>query len=199
MLQTQVINVQELLANKDTILIFPNRMAINNVDINFKVKIDIYTLEVLPNVTINKVKHTSSNAKFFSPFKFHNKNYNHQSSSSQILYPNAFLNEQLCNQKAKTSNFIHVDTIEITQTDILRNKFKLNISSSSIPLSEELYDNVRCMPSKSIELKGFMSVFECSIFGTFGTRDRRWCFLNNYIYHFGNTSKKSIEMLLWVL
>jgi len=34
------------------------------------------------------------------------------------------------------------------------------------------------MPSKSIELKGFMTLFE-GVNG-FGTWDRRWCFLNNY-------------------
>ncbi len=41
-----------------------------------------------------------------------------------------------------------------------------------------LFVNVRCMPSKSIELKGFMSVFE-DVNGM-GAWDRRWCFLNNY-------------------
>lgn len=172
-LQTQVINVQELISSKDTCLIFPNRMAINNVDINFRVKIDIYTLEVMPNLT-NKVKHTSSNAKFFSPFKFH-----HQNNTSSGTY--AVPNDQttLNGQRAKTSNFIHVDTVEISQADILRSKFKLSISSSSIPLTGVLYVNVRCMPSKSIELKGFMSVFEENKSG-FATWERRWCFLNNY-------------------
>ncbi|RNA07512.1 actin-binding anillin-like isoform X2 [Brachionus plicatilis] len=166
-LQTQVINVQELISTKDTCLVFPNRMAINNVDINFRVKIDIYTLEVMPNVN-HKVKHTSSNVKFFSPFKFH---HHHENASSSGY------SEQraLTSQRAKTSNFIHVDTVEIGQADICRSKFKLSISSSAIPLSGVLFVNVRCMPSKSIELKGFMSVFEESKFW-----ERRWCFLNNY-------------------
>ncbi|CAF0892451.1 unnamed protein product [Brachionus calyciflorus] len=172
-LQTQVINVQELLSNKDTSLIFPNRMAINNVDVNFRVKIDIYTLEVLPN-TNNKVKHSNS---FFSPFKFH-----HQTNNQNHVNPYNFNEQQssLTNQKAKTSNFIHLDTVEITKSDICLNKFKLNISSSSIPLSGVLYVNIRCMPNKSIELKGFMSVFEESATMGFGHWDRRWCFLNNY-------------------
>jgi hypothetical protein len=43
-LQTQVMSVQELIGSRDTSITFPNRMAINNVDINFKVKVDIYTL-----------------------------------------------------------------------------------------------------------------------------------------------------------
>lgn len=43
-LQTQVISVQELIPTKETYITFPNRMAINNVDINFKVKIDVYIL-----------------------------------------------------------------------------------------------------------------------------------------------------------
>ena len=172
-LQTQVISVQELVSTKDTCLIFPNRMAINNVDINFRVKIDIYTLEVMPNVA-HKVKHTSSNAKFFSPFKFHNQN-----GSSNGFHSVGNDQTTLSAQRAKTSNFIHVDTVEITQADICRTKFKLSISSSSIPLSGLLFVNVRCMPSKSIELKGFMSVFEESKCG-FATWERRWCFLNNY-------------------
>ena len=36
-LQTQVMSVQELIGSRDTSITFPNRMAINNVDINFKV------------------------------------------------------------------------------------------------------------------------------------------------------------------
>jgi hypothetical protein len=46
-LQTQVMSVQELIGSRDTCITFPNRMAINNVDINFKVKIDIYTLVII--------------------------------------------------------------------------------------------------------------------------------------------------------
>jgi hypothetical protein len=47
-IQTQVISVQELLGLKDTIITFPNRMAISNVDVNFKVKIDVYAMETNP-------------------------------------------------------------------------------------------------------------------------------------------------------
>ena len=43
-LQTQVISVKELAGTRDTFITFPNRMAISNVDINFKVKIDVYCL-----------------------------------------------------------------------------------------------------------------------------------------------------------
>lgn len=43
-LQTQVISVQEIISTKESSITFPNRMAINNVDINFKVKIDIYAM-----------------------------------------------------------------------------------------------------------------------------------------------------------
>lgn len=75
LLQTQVISVQELLASKDLIITFPNRMSINNVDVNFKVKIDIYAMETLP-----KEKHKKSPnklnlnpTKFFSPFKTNGK------------------------------------------------------------------------------------------------------------------------------
>lgn len=195
-LQTQVISVQELIATRDTSLIFPNRMAISNVDINFKVKIDVYTLEVLPKDAKSSKQTSGSHttSKFFSPFKFHHSNH-HSSSASSSSNPssnsnygtysaasNHHFNEQtnLASQGAKTSNFIHVDTIEITQKDILKNKFKLNISSSSIPLTGILYVNVRCMPSKSIELKGFMSLFEDSSASGFGHWDRRWCFLNNF-------------------
>lgn len=69
-LQTQVISVQELIATRDTSITFPNRMAISNVDVNFKVKIDIYTLEI----THKEIKHSkstslASTSKFFSPFK----------------------------------------------------------------------------------------------------------------------------------
>ncbi|CAF1025595.1 unnamed protein product [Brachionus calyciflorus] len=174
-LQTQVISLQELISNNEHILIFPNRMAINNVDINFKVKIDIYTLEVLTNTAINKVRNTGSNGKLLSPFRF-------QSQVSTQSYSNEYKKEQSSstNQKAKTSNFIHVDTLEISQVDIYKNKFTLNISSSSIPLTGLLYVNIRCMPSSSVELKGFMSFFEDLTLTGFTTWERRWCFLNNY-------------------
>ncbi len=216
-LQTQVISVQELIATRETSITFPNRMAISNVDINFKVKIDVYTLEVLPKDVKATKQNIASNAtsKFFSPLKNHNlfhssKNNNHTQSStnshqSQFGFNlNHHYNEQnnlgVVNGGAKTSNFIHVDTIEICNKDIYNNKFKLSvrlnlkfffkntlyllniiilkISSSSIPLTGLLFVNVRCMPSKSIELKGFMTLFE-DVNGL-GTWDRRWCFLNNY-------------------
>lgn len=67
-LQTQVISVQELIATRDTSITFPNRMAISNVDVNFKVKIDIYTLEITPK-EIKNSKSSVSTSKFFSPFK----------------------------------------------------------------------------------------------------------------------------------
>jgi actin-binding protein anillin len=158
-LQTQVISVHELIHTRDTSITFPNRMAINNVDINFRVKIDIYAMEVLPKTVKSNV---STTHKFFSPFKLH-----------------GYCNEaSLPNNSTKSSNFIHVDTVEITKKDIYTNKFKLSISSSSIPLTGLIFVNVRCMPSKSIELKGFMTIFE-DISGM-GSWDRRWCFLNNY-------------------
>ena len=72
-LQTQVISVQELIATRDSSITFPNRMAISNVDVNFKVKIAIYTLEITPKeIKNNKSNNPLSNvstSKFFSPFK----------------------------------------------------------------------------------------------------------------------------------
>jgi actin-binding protein anillin len=54
----------------------------------------------------------------------------------------------------------------------------LNISSSSFPLTGLLYVSLRCTPSKSIELRGFITLFE-DVNGV-GAWDRRWCFLDNY-------------------
>lgn len=186
-LQTQVISVQELIATRDTSITFPNRMAISNVDVNFKVKIDIYTLEITPK-EIKNSKSSVSTSKFFSPFKnslgmfsSHSDNStassNHSSSHSNHHY-NEQLSLGVSTGGAKTSNFIHIDTVEITNKDLSSNRFKLSISSSSIPLTGVLFVTVRCMPSKSIELKGFMTLLE----DVNGMRswDRRWCFLNNY-------------------
>jgi hypothetical protein len=146
-LQTQVISVQELIATRETSITFPNRMAISNVDINFKVKIDVYTLEVLPKDVKAAKQNIASNAtsKFFSPFKNHNlfhshsnNNNNNHSNSNSHQSPFGFnlnhhYNEQnnlgVVNGGAKTSNFIHVDTIEICNKDIYNNKFKLSVSS----------------------------------------------------------------------
>ena len=146
-LQTQVISVQELIATRETSITFPNRMAISNVDISFKVKIDIYTLEVLPKDTKTTKQTLASNAtsKFFSPFKSHNLFHSSGSSSSSSsgssssshhnpfgLNSNHHYNEQsslgVMNGGAKTSNFIHIDTIEICSKDIYNNKFKLSVS-----------------------------------------------------------------------
>lgn len=183
-LQTQVISVQELIATRDTSITFPNRMAISNVDVNFKVKIDIYTLEITPKeVKHNKSTSLASTSKFFSPFKnglfhsHHDSNVPNTASNSNHHY-NEQSNLGVSTGGAKTSNFIHIDTIEITNKDLSSNRFKLSISSSSIPLTGVLFVTVRCMPSKSIELKGFMTLLE----DVNGLRswDRRWCFLNNY-------------------
>ena len=187
-LQTQVMSVQELLGSRDTCITFPNRMAINNVDINFKVKIDVYALEILPresnaNKTSKQHLLLASNAtKFFSPFKMGGRvgsSFSYGRNASHNNHHYGDYSDAHVLGGAKTSNFIHVDTIEITQRDMSTKKFKLNISSSSIPLTGSLFLNVRCMPSKSIELKGFMSLFE-DIGDQAGAWDRRWCFLNNY-------------------
>lgn len=183
-LQTQVISVQELIATRDSSITFPNRMAISNVDVNFKVKIDIYTLEITPKeIKHSKSTSLASTSKFFSPFKNSLFHSSHDSSSSNNnSNSNHHYIEQLSlgvsTGGAKTSNFIHIDTIEITNRDLSSNRFKLSISSSSIPLTGVLFVTVRCMPSKSIELKGFMTLLE----DVKGLRswDRRWCFLNNY-------------------
>jgi hypothetical protein len=74
-LQTQVISVQELLGSKDTIITFPNRMAISNVDVNFKVKIDVYAMETNPKEKHKKSPSKLDAKKFFqSPFKSNGKN-----------------------------------------------------------------------------------------------------------------------------
>ena len=144
-LQTQVISVQELIATRETSITFPNRMAISNVDISFKVKIDIYTLEVLPKDTKVTKQNIASNAtsKFFSPLKDKLFHHGHSSSSSASsvatchhnplgFNSNHHYNEQsnlgVLNGGAKTSNFIHIDTIEICNKDIYNNKFKLSVS-----------------------------------------------------------------------
>lgn len=185
-LQTQVISVQELIATRDTSITFPNRMAISNVDVNFKVKIDIYTLEIMPKeIKHSKSTSLASTSKFFSPFKntlFHSNHDSNTGNFGSSTNSNHHYNEQnslgVSSGGAKTSNFIHIDTIEITNKDLSSNRFKLSISSSSIPLTGVLFVTVRCMPSKSIELKGFMTLHE----DVDGIRswDRRWCFLNNY-------------------
>lgn len=88
---------------------------------------------------------------------------NSSASNHSTSHSNHHYNEQLSlgvsTGGAKTSNFIHIDTIEITNKDLSSNRFKLSISSSSIPLTGVLFVTVRCMPSKSIELKGFMVIF----------------------------------------
>ncbi len=184
-LQTQVISVQELIATRDNYITFPNRMAISNVDVNFKVKIDVYGLEMLPKETKPSKQSSSATSKFFSPFKhsvFHSSSSSSNNSNNNNNN-NHHYNEQsnmgmMSTSGSKSSNFIHIDTIEITNKDLTTNRFKLNISSSSIPLTGTLFVNVRCMPSKSIELKGFMTLFEDS--NGLRSWDRRWCFLNNY-------------------
>ncbi len=88
--------------------------------------------------------HDSSNSSNSHSSTHSNHHYNEQSSLG------------VSTGGAKTSNFIHIDTIEITNKDLSSNRFKLSISSSSIPLTGVLFVTVRCMPSKSIELKGFM-------------------------------------------
>ena len=60
--------------------------------------------------------------KFFSPFKLSN---NHDSNNYHGHHSNTggFAT-------VKTSNFIHIDTIEITHKDIVRENFKLNVSNN---------------------------------------------------------------------
>lgn len=177
-LQTQVISVQELLSTRDTTITFPNRMAISNVDVNFKVKIDIYAMEMLPKDKHKKspTKTREIKEKFFSPFKAGVFSSHH---SSNTHHHNHHIDSHLHQQSnnLKSSNFIHIDTVEIMHKDLSRNNFKLNISSSSIPLTGYLNIQVRCMPSKSIELRGFLTMFE-DVSG-YGSWDRRWCMLSN--------------------
>lgn len=58
----------------------------------------------------------------------HHHNHNYESNS------NHHYNEQntlgISNGGAKSSNFIHIDTIEITNKDISNNRFKLNVCFS---------------------------------------------------------------------
>lgn len=140
-LQTQVISTHELIGSRDTCIAFPNIMSIHNVDVNFRVKIDVYTMEILPRELKhhNSIKQATHNAtaKFFSPFKASNLFHHHSSSStsnsnnasnSSGSYTHYSDGHSTNGANCKTSNFIHVDTIEITFRDIDTNKFKLNVS-----------------------------------------------------------------------
>ena len=114
-------------------------MAISNVDVNFKVKIDVYAMETNPKEKHKKSPSKLDAKKFFqSPFKSNGKfppfftffrhsnplfkvfssNHHHDSNSGHSSGGFATL---------KISNFIHIDTIEITHKDIVRENFKLNV------------------------------------------------------------------------
>merc|ERR1712071_458252 len=78
-LQTQVVGATELIASPrgETCITFPNRMAIKDVDINFRVKIDVYMFEVDPagsNSNGNGNSNGNSNSNHHSSQDSNNKN-----------------------------------------------------------------------------------------------------------------------------
>ena len=125
-------------------------MAISNVDVNFKVKIDIYTLEIMPKeIKHSKSTSLASTSKFFSPFKntlFHSNHDSNTGNFGSSTNSNHHYNEQnslgVSSGGAKTSNFIHIDTIEITNKDLSSNRFKLSVSITKKLYGKILYLNL---------------------------------------------------------
>ncbi|XP_043524483.1 anillin isoform X1 [Frieseomelitta varia] len=164
----------------DSCLRFPSTLKLNDLYSDFKITIEIYSLQTQPELLPHEIKYhinsgnacgnnsSNSNKKLANktPKKFLKQ-------ESRLVMPN--VQSPAGPSAVRSPAFQPAGYVIFSLKEIHRQQFTLNKVPSECPLEGQLQMHVSCELSVAVEHRGFLTMYE-DVSG-FGAWHRRWCLL----------------------
>ncbi|KOX76275.1 Actin-binding protein anillin [Melipona quadrifasciata] len=175
----------------DSCLRFPSTLKLNDLYSDFKITIEIYSLQTQPELLPHEIKYHISSGNACG------NNSSNSNKKASIMYRSLsnFLANKTPKKFLKQESRLIMPTVQspagpsavrspafqlsgyviFILKEIHRQQFTLNKVPSECPLEGQLQMHVSCELSVAVEHKGFLTMFE-DVSG-FGAWHRRWCLL----------------------
>ncbi|XP_076181276.1 anillin isoform X2 [Ptiloglossa arizonensis] len=152
----------------DSCLRFPSTIKLHHLYNDFKITVEIYSLQTQPEVLPHEIKYHINNSNGCG-----NGNSNCNKKESRLVMPN--VQSPAGPSAVRSPAFQLSGYVIFSLREVHRQQFTLNKVPSQSPLEGRLQMHVSCELSVSVEYRGFLTMFE-DISG-FGAWHRRWCLL----------------------
>ncbi|XP_051173713.1 anillin isoform X3 [Leptopilina boulardi] len=168
---TPVIQVEQ----GDSCIRFPSTLKIEDLYSDFKITIEVYSLQTRAEVLPHEIKYhihnnSSSSGSKKSGGKTPKKFLKHE---SKLIMPT--VQSPAGPSAVRSPAFSLAGYVVFSLREVHRQQFTLNKVPSNSPLDGKLQMHVSCELSVAIEHRGFLTMFE-DVSG-FGAWHRRWCLL----------------------
>ncbi|KAK9308639.1 hypothetical protein QLX08_001483 [Tetragonisca angustula] len=164
----------------DSCLRFPSTLKLNDLYSDFKITIEIYSLQTQPELLPHEIKYhinsgnTCGNNNSNSNKKLANKTpKKFLKQESRLVMPN--VQSPAGPSAVRSPAFQLSGYVIFSLKEIHRQQFTLNKVPLECPLEGQLQMHVSCELSVAVEHRGFLTMFE-DVSG-FGAWHRRWCLL----------------------
>ncbi|XP_035724072.1 anillin-like isoform X2 [Vespa mandarinia] len=181
----------------DSCLRFPSTLKLQNLYSDFKITVEIYSLQTQAEMLPHEVKyHIHNNGGGWNSGNSSKDNKKHTSKTpkkcskieNRLVMPNV---QSPAGPSAVRSTAFHLSGyVVFSLKEIHRQQFTLNKVPQQSPLEGRLQMHVSCEPSITVEYHNFLTIFE--YVSGFGIWQRRWCLLKGttlsyykYPYHEG--------------
>ncbi|KOC69784.1 Actin-binding protein anillin [Habropoda laboriosa] len=164
----------------DSCLRFPSTLKLNDLYNDFKITVEIYSLQTQPEILPHEIKYHINNGSGCSNS---NNNCNKKlvnktpkkflKQDSRLIMPN--VQSPAGPSAVRSPAFQLSGYVIFSLKEIHRQQFTLNKVPSQSPLEGRLQMHVSCELSVAVEHRGFLTMFE-DVSG-FGAWHRRWCLL----------------------
>ncbi|XP_058803979.1 anillin isoform X4 [Phymastichus coffea] len=169
---TPVVQVQP----GDSCLRFPSTLKIQELFSDFRVTIDIYSLQTRAEILPHEIKyhiHNSTSNHSSKDKKIGGKTPKKFKQESKLTMPN--LQSPAGPSAVRTTSFSPTGYVIFSLKEVQRQHFTINKVPPLSPLEGHLQMHVSCELTVAVEHHGFLTMFE-DISG-FGAWHRRWCLL----------------------
>ncbi|XP_047368160.1 anillin isoform X1 [Vespa velutina] len=181
----------------DSCLRFPSTLKLQNLYSDFKITVEIYSLQTQAEMLPHEVKyHIHNNGGGWNSGNSSKDSKKHTSKTpkkcskieNRLVMPNV---QSPAGPSAVRSTAFHLSGyVVFSLKEIHRQQFTLNKVPQQSPLEGRLQMHVSCEPSITVEYHNFLTIFE--YVSGFGIWQRRWCLLKGttlsyykYPYHEG--------------
>ncbi|XP_044012506.1 anillin-like isoform X2 [Aphidius gifuensis] len=162
----------------DSCIRFPSTLKLDNLYSDFKVTIEVYSLETRAEILPHDVKYHIHNNGHSSGHSNNKKNINktpkkYLKQESRLIMPT--VQSPAGPSAVRTPSFTLSGYVIFSLKEINRQQFTLNKVPRNSALESRLQMHVTCELSVDVEHRGFLTMFE-DVSG-FGAWHRRWCLL----------------------
>ncbi|XP_017877155.1 anillin isoform X3 [Ceratina calcarata] len=164
----------------DSCLRFPSTLKLNDLNNDFKITIEIYSLESQPEILPHEIKYHINHGNACNSSNSNcNKKLVNKTPKKFLKQENRLIMPSIQSpagpSAVRSTVFQLSGYVIFSLKEIHRQQFTLNKVPSQSPLEGRLQMHVSCELSVSVEHRGFLTMFE-DVSG-FGAWHRRWCLL----------------------